>query len=106
MDKTTNLERIGADELVRLEAERRARAQAEEEERAALERAWRGEEEYARAVAELREERAPRRAPAIAGAILLAAGIALAVVYSYRTQQDRMAAAAEVEALRLAAESL
>lgn len=110
MDKT-DLARIDAEEFARLEKERTAlehETQAERDDHAALEKAWRGEEEYARAVAELKDDapRESRRAPAIAGAIFLAAIVIGAVVYSYQTQRDRMAAAAEVEALRLAAASL
>lgn len=127
MDKkpeASDLTRIDAEEFARLEAETLASSEAKEEERlalehraqaerdeqarqAVLEEAWREQQEYARAVAELRPApRQSRRAPTIAAAILLAAGVVGAVVYSYQAERDRMAAAAEVEALRLAAESL
>jgi formylglycine-generating enzyme required for sulfatase activity len=56
-------------------------------------------------MSELKQDMAPpaRRAPTIAAALLLAAAIVGAVVYSYRAERDRMA---EAEALRIAADSL
>src|SRR5512135_311885 len=109
MDKkpaATDLARIDAEELARLEAERQARSEAKDVERAALDRAWREQAEYSRAVAELKDEpgpRAPRRAFTLVAASLIAAGIVGAVVYSFRAERERIA---EAEALRLAAESL
>ncbi len=109
MDKkpeATDLARIDAEELARLEAQKQARSEAKDFERAALDRAWREQAEYSRAVAELKDEprrRAPRRAFTLAAASLIAAGIVGAVVYSFRAERERMA---EAESLRLAAESL
>lgn len=114
--------KIDAEEFARLQAEESARSEAKEEERIALEheaqidrdeqarravveRAWREQQEYARAVAELKQKtarRESRRAPAIAAAILLGAGALGAVLYSLQPMQDRMS---EAEALRSAAES-
>ena len=101
--------RIDAEEFARLEAEEQAKkrlASDEQAQREVVERAWREQEEYARGVAELKEQvarRESRRARAIAVAILLAA-VALGVfLYNYQLAQDRATAA---EALRIAAESL
>jgi len=114
--------RIDAGEYARLEAEERARSEAKEEERLALEhsaqadrdaqaereaveRAWREQEEYARAVAELKRKIARReaaRASAIAAGVLVVAGAIAALVYGLQVTQDR---GAEAEALRIAAES-
>jgi len=115
MDKkpeALDLAKIDADEFARLEAQARQRpaleheAQADREEQArreALERTWREQEEYNRAVSELKPPRASRRAPTILAALVLAAGIVAAVVYSYQAERERVAEAA---ALRIAAESL
>ena len=109
MDKkpeAVDLARIDAGEFARLEAEKQARSEAKEVEREALDRAWREQSEYSRAVAELKDEpggRAAGRAFTFAAALLIAAGIVGAVVYSYRAERERIA---EAEALRLAAESI
>ncbi|HVP09247.1 MAG TPA: formylglycine-generating enzyme family protein [Burkholderiales bacterium] len=109
MDKkpeAVDLARIDAEEFARLEAEKQAKSEAKEVEREALDRAWREQAEYSRAVAELKDDpgrRASGRAFTIAAALLIAAGIVGAVVYSYRAERERRA---EAEALRLAAESL
>ncbi|HLX80788.1 MAG TPA: SUMF1/EgtB/PvdO family nonheme iron enzyme [Burkholderiales bacterium] len=99
--------KIDAEEFARLEAEDRYKAQAEKDERAereVVDRAWREQEEYTRAVEEMKKKMARRRrAPLIAAAILLAAGVAGALVYGHRAAQER---AAQAEALRIAAESL
>jgi formylglycine-generating enzyme required for sulfatase activity len=87
---------------VRIDAEEFAR-QAERE---VVARAWREQEEYTRAVAELKKEvgwRESRRARAIAAAILLAAVALGAFLYNRQLEQER---ATRAEALRIAAESL
>ena len=114
--ESTQLTRIDAEEFDRLEAETPAgnevlerEARVEREEQAVLEKAWREQQEYASAVAELKQDgttRESKRAPTIAAAILLFVGVVGSVIYSYQAGKDRMAEAAEVEALRLAAESL
>jgi formylglycine-generating enzyme required for sulfatase activity len=81
-----------------VEGERQEQAQRE-----ALEKVWREQEEYSRAVSELRPARPARRAPTILAALVLAAGIVAAVVYSYQAERDRIT---EAESLRIAAESL
>ncbi len=115
MDKkpeALDLARIDAEEFARLETDARAlehevQAERDEEARlAVLDKVWREQEEYSRAVEGLKPGRKSRRAPTIAVAVLIAAGIVGAVVYSYQTGQDRVAEAVEVEALRLAAASL
>jgi len=115
MDKkpeALDLAKIEVDEFARLEADSPRRPALEHEaqsdrnaqaRREVLEKAWREQEEYSRAMSELMPARAPRRAPTIAAALLLAAAIVGAVVYSYRAERDRLA---EAEALRIAAESL
>ena len=107
---STDLAGIDPEEFDRLESEAKGRerialenqAQAERDEQAALEKVWREQQEYAQAVSELKDKPA-RRAPAIAIALLLAAGVIGAVVYSYQAERDRRA---EAEALRIAAEFL
>jgi formylglycine-generating enzyme required for sulfatase activity len=76
--------------VVRVDAEEFAR----QEQREIVERAWREQEEYSRAVAELKEKtarREARRAPAIAAAILLAAAALGAVLYNFHGAGDRKA---------------
>ena len=71
-----------------------------------MDRAWREQEEYARGVAELKENiarRESRRARAIAAAILLAAVALGVLLYNHQLAQDR---ATKADALRIAAESL
>lgn len=117
--EASDLARLDAGEFSRLEAEALAKgekrialeqeAQFDRDEQArrdALEKTWREQEDYSRAVADLKDEAAPRpsrRAPTIVAALLLAAGIVGAVVYSYQAERDRMA---EATALRIAAESI
>jgi formylglycine-generating enzyme required for sulfatase activity len=114
MDKkpeALDLARIDEEEFERLKADGRsveASAQADreaQERREALDRVWRQQEEYSRAVSELKDETSPpaKRAPTIVAALLLALGIVAAVVYSYQAERERRA---EAEALRIAAESL
>ena len=102
MDKhPADLAKIDAEEFARLEAEARARRGTEVEDQArreAVERAWREQREYSRAVAELKQEPARSRLPTIAAALLLAAGVIGAVVYSYRAGEERMAEALGVTA--------
>ncbi len=117
--EATDLARLDAEEFARLETDARAKgkerialeheAQSDRDEQArreTLDKAWREQEEYNRAVAELKDDtgrRVSRRALAIAATILLAAAVVGAVVYSYQAERDRMA---EAIALRIAAESL
>ena len=116
------LARIDAEEFARLQADAQARSSAKEEERAALEhetraerdgqarrevlqKAWREQEEYTRAVAQLKDKpdrRASLRVLAIAAVILLGAGALGAVLYSIRPVQNQMS---EAEALRIASEA-
>jgi hypothetical protein len=116
MDKkpeALDLAKIEADEFARLEAESPGRPALEHEaqsdrnaqaRREALEKAWQEQEEYSRAMSELKPAaRASRGAPTILAALLLAAAIVGAVAYSYRAERDRLA---EAEALRIAAQSL
>jgi formylglycine-generating enzyme required for sulfatase activity len=115
MDKkpeALDLAKIDADEFARLEAqakqhpapEREAQADRDEQaRREALESTWREQEEYNRAVSELRPPRASRRAPTILAALVIAVGIVAAVIYSYQAERERVAEAA---ALRVAAEAL
>ena len=101
MTKKPELARIEPGEFARLEAERRARTEEKLVARTALDKAWREQQDYARAVAELKQESAPRArwlGPAIAAAILVATG-ALGTFLYMRDQ------AAEAEAVRIAAES-
>jgi formylglycine-generating enzyme required for sulfatase activity len=101
--------KIDAEEFARLEAEEAAKIRSERDEHAqqeVLERAWREQQEYARAVADLKEKtgrRKSRRAPAIAAAILLAAVALGALLYNHQLAQDR---ATKADALRIAVESL
>ena len=91
-----------AEVIVKVDAEEFAR----QEEREVVERAWREQEEYASAVAELRKKvawRESRRARAIVAAILLGAVALGVLLYNQRLAQDR---ATKAEALRIAAESI
>jgi formylglycine-generating enzyme required for sulfatase activity len=105
---STELARIDSEEFARLEAERDALergAQADRDDaarREVLDKAWREQQAYSQAVSELKDPTA-RRAPAIAIASLLAAGVVGAVVYSYQAERERMA---EAISLRIAAESI
>ena len=118
MDKkpeASDLAGIDAEEFARLQADARGGghgqfalerdAEAERAElarREALDKAWREQEAYTRAVAEIRDKdprRGARRAAAIALAFLIGIGVIGAVVYSYHAGQERMA-----EAQRAAAE--
>jgi formylglycine-generating enzyme required for sulfatase activity len=93
------LVRLEADEFARLKAEeplsleQQWRAEREgQSEREVVERAWREEQEYARAVAELKEEtarRRSRRAPAIAVALFLAVMLG-AVVYFFPRAPEQL----------------
>ncbi|MEO8144995.1 MAG: formylglycine-generating enzyme family protein, partial [Betaproteobacteria bacterium] len=85
--------RIDAAELARLE------------EREVVERAWREQEEYALAVAELKNKiarREKRRGPVIAAAIVLATAAIAGILYHFQLKQET---AAEVGGLRSATES-
>ena len=91
-----------AEVIVKVDAEEFAR----QEEREVVERAWREQEEYASAVAELKKKvawRESRRARAIVAAILLGAVALGVLLYNQRLAQDR---ATKAEALRIAAESI
>jgi formylglycine-generating enzyme required for sulfatase activity len=115
MDKkpdALDLAKIDAEEFDRLKAGAPANASLERDvegdreeqaRREALEKVWREQEEYSRAVSGLRPERPARRAPTNLAAVVLAAGIVGAVVYSYQAERDRIT---EAESLRIAAESL
>lgn len=90
------------DATVRIDTEEFARQQ----EREIVQRAWREQEEYARAVADLKKKvgwRESRRARAIAAVVLVAAVALGALLYNRQLAQDR---ATKAEALRIAAESL
>ena len=103
------LVRLDAEEFARLEADSpEHEAQAEREEQArrqVLEKAWREQEAYTSAVAELKDKtdrRASLRVLAIAAAILLGAGALGVFLYSPQPVQDQMS---EAEALRIASEA-
>ena len=110
MDKKPEaLVRLDAEEFARLEADSpEHEAQAEREEQArreVLEKAWREQEAYTSAVAELKDKtdrRASLRVLAIAAAILLGAGALGVFLYSPQPVQDPMS---EAEALRIASEA-
>ncbi len=115
--------KIDAEEFARLEAEASAIAAAKEEERLSLERnahfereeqvqqqlaqrAWREQQQYASAVADLKKKvrwRESRRKRAIAALLLVTLAALGVLLYNYQLAQDRATAA---EALRIAAESL
>jgi formylglycine-generating enzyme required for sulfatase activity len=99
--------KIDADEFARLIAEEKARAQLERDEQAqreVVDRAWREQEEYSRAVTELKKKMARRRRiPAIAAAVLLVAGAAGVLIYNHQEARER---ATRAESLRIAAASL
>jgi formylglycine-generating enzyme required for sulfatase activity len=101
--------KIDAEEFARMEAEETAKIRSERDEQAerqVVERAWREQQEYASAVANLKKKvgwRESRRVRAIAAAILLAAVALGALLYNHQLAQDR---ATKAEALRIAAESL
>ncbi len=91
-----------AEVIVKIDVEEFARL----EERKVVDRAWREQEEYARAVADLKKKvgwRESRRARAIAAAILFAAVALGALLYNRQLAQDR---ATKADALRIAAESI
>jgi len=91
-----------ADATVRIDAEEFARL----EQRKVVERAWREQQEYASAVAELKKKvgwRESRRARAVLAAVLVAAVAIGAFLYNHQLEQER---ATRAEALRIAAESV
>ena len=97
------LEKIGPEELARLESERQSQGDLREDERFALEQVWREQQDYARSVSQIKGKPArARRALLIAGAIVLAAGIVGAIVYATRPAQEELS---EAEALRIASEA-
>src|SRR6478736_5577769 len=115
-DSGATLPELDAEEFARLEAETEKQRLAlehevrverdEQAEREVVERAWREQQEYASAVAELKHKvgwRESRRARAIGAALLIAAVALGAFLYNDRLVQDR---ATKAEALRIAAESL
>ena len=99
--------KIDAEEFDRLIAEESARAQVERQERSerdVVDQAWREQEEYTRAVVELKKKMARRkRLPVIAAAIFLVVAAIAAVMYSHQVAEER---ASRAEALRIASESL
>lgn len=99
--------RIDDDEFARLIAEEAARVEIERDERSerdVVDRAWREQEEYTRAVSELKKKMARRkRIPAIAAAIFLVVAAIAAVMYSHQVAEER---ASRAEALRIASESV
>ncbi len=115
--------RIDAGEFARLEAEALAQREAKDAERLSLERsarderdaqaerevvqrAWREQEEYTRAVAALKKKvgwRESRRTRAIVAGLAIAAVALFAFLYNHQLAEDR---ASRAEALRIAAESL
>ena len=104
---TGSVVKIDAEEFARLEAEASERARAEREERSerdVVDRAWREQEEYTRAVAELKKKMARRkRIPVIAGVLFLGVAAIAAVMYSHQVAEER---ASRAEALRIASESV
>lgn len=99
----TEVERIDAGELARLEAEAPAKSDVSEEERFALEQAWREQQDYARAVSKLKGKPGrARRALLISAAILVGAAIIGVVLYNQRPSPDELS---EAEALRIASEA-
>jgi len=101
--------KIDAEEFARMEGEELARRRREKDaqaQREVLDQAWRAQEEYARGVAQLKEEiarRESRRMKAIGVVIILAIAALGVFAYNYQLAQDR---ATKAEALRIAAESL
>ena len=99
--------KIDDEEFARLIAEEAERARVEREERSereVVDQAWREQEEYTRAVAELKKKMARRRRiPAIATVIFLGVAAIAAVMYSHQVAEER---ASRAEALRIAAESV
>ena len=99
--------KIDDEEFARLIAEEAERARVEREERSerdVVDQAWREQEEYTRAVAELKKKMARRkRIPVIAAVIFLVVAAIAAVMYSHQVAEDR---ASRAEALRIAAESV
>ena len=91
-----------AEVIAKVDAEEFARL----EEQKVVEQAWREQQAYVNAVAELKKKvswRETRRGRAIAAAILIAAVALAAFLYNHRLMQDR---ATQAEALRIAAESI
>jgi len=125
MDKkpaASDLAKVGAEEFARLEADARAREneqlalehaagaeRAELARREVLDKAWREQEDYNRAVSELKEKtdrRRSRRTLAVAAAILLAAAALGAILYGTRPVPEPVREPlSEAEALRIAAEA-
>ena len=115
MDKkpeASDLAKIGAEEFARLERERSSlehEAQIDRDEQAVLEKAWRDQEEYNRAVAGLKDQadrRKARRTLAIVAAIVLAAAALGAILYGTRPPPEPAPAQlTETAALRIASEA-
>src|SRR5262245_42408702 len=109
MDKkpeALDLEKIDAGEFARLKADARALerdVQADRDaqaQRDVLDQAWREQEEYTRAVSEMKEaERRPRLLALSALFVAAVAGVALWVYSQWPTQPELMS---EADALRLA----
>ena len=118
----TDLAGLDAEEFARLQADGRAREnaqlalereagteRAEQARREALDKAWREQEEYNRAVADLKDQtdrRRTRRARVLAAAILVAAAALGAILYGNRpAPEPAQPPLSEAEALRMAAEA-
>ena len=99
--------KIDDEEFARLIAEEAERARVEREERSerdVVDQAWREQEEYTRAVAELKKKMARRkRIPVIAAVLFLVVAAIAAVLYSHQVAEER---ASRAEALRIASESV
>ena len=104
MDKP-DLARIDPEELGRLEAERRASLEAREDERAALDKVWREQEHYTRAVSDIKDAGRRRRLAWIVAAGLAAAGVITAVLYSQWPAPGDISQISEADALRIASEA-
>jgi formylglycine-generating enzyme required for sulfatase activity len=114
--EAAGLEKVEAEEFDRLQAEARARhaaleqeTEAEREEqsrREVLDRVWREQEDYSRAVSDIRDASRRRRLLVIAAAGVAAAAVVAAVLYSqWPAQGDIIATISEAEALRIASEA-
>jgi len=120
--EASGLARVEAEEFARLEADACVRRneqlaleheagaeRAEQARREVLDKAWREQEDYSRAVSELKEKadrRRSRRALAVAAAILLAAAALGAMLYSNRPVPEPVQEPlSEAEALRIASEA-
>jgi len=103
--EATDLARIDTEELARLEAEKQAKDEARADERATLDKAWRAQEDYARAVAEVKDKavrRARLRARALVAALLIGAVALGAFFYGRQPAPEQLT---ETEALRIASEA-